>query len=386
MQIIARALIGDEKYALIPPRVLVAIADFHPPRLKAKADPDSRISKSTVVKYNKLFSEFIKEHTFETEYGGNLELDWYYSEGLTLLNYINMFDYSYNANAVAIKESFKEYLPGSDHHTEMGRILEIIIVDTNVFLSEADKYVIQANMWDTAFLNPLTESNTIYIQQFTPHKVDIKINDQTRKVFALGWILREDDWTFCNISPAKLGFKGKDDNVEVPVLYQQHLIDRLQERIDLTPGLMHYAMFQTFLDEGINYVKRDNYSLVSYRLSDQRLGYFVCRWCDNKILISTFLFLTNDGTPEGRKLQKLLSLEQADKKYLGIDSMPHFNSYNFANNKLLSQIFTEAGCGSLLKIGVLTQYSQRDIKEKDPESIRKYLSDFELYKKGKEKN
>jgi hypothetical protein len=385
IKIIAKALIGEEKFALIPPRVLLAIADLHPPRLRVKAEPYSNISKTMVVKYNSLFAEFINEHTIETDFGDDIKFDWYYSEGLTLLNYLHVLSDHHFANAVEVKEALKEYLPGSDFHQKMGKILEIIVSDANVFLSEADKYLIQANIWDTAHSNMMTQCNTIYIDQYAPKKGEIDVDGHSRKIFKLGWILEEAEWTFCNIQPAQLGFKGKGADVSIPVVFQQHLIDRLQERIDLTPGLMQYAMFQTFLDPKIRYVKRASSSLVPYKLADQKLGYFVCKWCDNHILLSTFLFLTNDGTPEGKKLQKLLLLQKADKQYFKIDSMPHFNSYNFANNDQLSQIFKEAGCGSLLKIGHLTQYSQRKIQDKDPESIVKYLSDFALYKKGKNK-
>jgi hypothetical protein len=40
---------------------------------------------------------------------------------------------------------------------------------------------------------------------------------------------------------------------------------------------------------------------------------------EGKLVIRSFLFLTNDGTPEGWKLRALTGLAKRDKKYLEIE-------------------------------------------------------------------
>lgn len=384
IKFIAKAMIGEEKFDLIPSYFFEAVTTLRVPVLKArKATPESDILKSTVVQYNKLFTAFINEHTIETDYKIEIPLGWYFNEGIVLLNYISMMPDNHFSEAAMLKEAFKEYLPGSEHHTWLGNVLEVTIFDANVFLSEPDKFVIHADMTDTAYINPETTSNAISIQRVRTEKTKVLVDDHYRTTLKVGWVLADEKWEYPSIKPAQIGFEGEGADVPVHIYIQQHAINKLQERIDITPGILYFGLGGSFMDEHISYVKKDNYSLVAYFLSEQKVGYLLCKWCDNKILITTFLFLTNDGTPEGKKLRELLLLEKADKAYLGIDTMPHFNSYHFEKDEWLSNLFIEAGCGSLLKIGHLEEFSKKSIADKDPESIHKYISDFALFKKGK---
>jgi hypothetical protein len=372
---IGKALIGAEQFALIPSSVLELFSKLHVPRLKARAVPGAQIPSYKVKQYERLFAEFIKEHTIETEYNVEIPLDWYLTEGAILLHVISLLEGDEFPKAALIREAFEPYLPGSEDYKWIGDILENNVVDVTVFLSELDKYVLQADLTDTLLENPETMSNVILIQRYRPETIKIVLDGHNREAFRVGWIFETTDWEYINIKPAQLGFEGEGASTLMPVYIQQHAINNLQHRIDITPGIMHFAVANSFHDEKFLPVKKDNHSLVPYYLSGQKVGYLLCKWLDNKILISTFLFLTNDGTPEGKNLKKLLLLEKADKEYLRIDTLPHFNSYHFDRDERLSKLFTEAGCGSLLKVGHLKEFSKKVIEDKDPESFRKYLPD-----------
>lgn len=382
IQFIAKALIGDELFGLIPSYFLEAVTVLRVPALKVKAKPGSDILKSTLVQYNKLFTAFINEHTIETDFKVEIPLPWYLSEGIVLLNYISVMSDNQFRDASLVKEAFQKYLPGSEHHTWLGDILETTIFDANVFLSELDKYILHADMTDTAYIDPETDSNTIFIQRIRAEKTKVLIDDHQRTAMKIGWVLSDEQWKHSDIKPAQIGFEGVGSDVSLPVYIQQHAINKLQERIDITPGILHICLGGSFVEEVISYIKKDNHSLVPYYLSDQKVGYLLCKWCGNKILISTFLFLTNDGTPEGKKLKELLMLEKADKAYLGIDTMSHFNSYHLDKDEGLSELFTAAGCGALLKMGHLEEFTKKSVADKDPESIWKYISDFGIQQKA----
>ena len=45
---------------------------------------------------------------------------------------------------------------------------------------------------------------------------------------------------------------------------------------------------------------------------------------EGKIVIRTFLFVTNNGTPEGKKLAQITGLQKLDKKYLALDKLSTF--------------------------------------------------------------
>lgn len=94
---------------------------------------------------------------------------------------------------------------------------------------------------------------------------------------------------------------------------------------------------------------------------------------DEKIIIRTFLFLTNDGTPDGKKLSELTRLQLLDKQYLGIDTLAGFMKFWIAKDEALSALFTEAGCESLLDLHVLERFQVSELTAKDPLYLLKYL-------------
>lgn len=90
--------------------------------------------------------------------------------------------------------------------------------------------------------------------------------------------------------------------------------------------------------------------LFPLTFSKAKLGYLKADVIGDKLVIRTFLFITNNGTPEGKKLQELFGLQKADKKYLGIDKLSTFILSDIKENEQLKKLFCEAGCGALFKL------------------------------------
>jgi hypothetical protein len=106
-----------------------------------------------------------------------------------------------------------------------------------------------------------------------------------------------------------------------------------------------------------------------------KVGYLLTTLHDNKLVIRSFLFLTNDGTPEGRKLHQLTRLEKYDKKYLGIDKLSTFTAYRIDEDEELSAIFREAGCGPLLDSSYLQSIAAEYTPPRDKSSLHRYLKE-----------
>ncbi|WP_158991691.1 hypothetical protein [Mucilaginibacter sp. L196] len=49
--------------------------------------------------------------------------------------------------------------------------------------------------------------------------------------------------------------------------------------------------------------------LLPLQIMGKKLGYIIVDVLEDKLIIRTFLFLTNDGTPEGRKLAQITKLK-----------------------------------------------------------------------------
>ena len=106
---------------------------------------------------------------------------------------------------------------------------------------------------------------------------------------------------------------------------------------------------------------------------EHKIGYFVANIVDGCVFIRTFLFITNTGTPEGKRLEKLTGLKKLDKKYLAIDRMSTFMNSDLAENPEIQKLLANSNCQSVIDL----YYVQKDIftadKSASAEKILKYL-------------
>jgi hypothetical protein len=138
---------------------------------------------------------------------------------------------------------------------------------------------------------------------------------------------------------------GRDAEM-VDVYIQSHALQRLHERLCFEPvGLTDWA-WQS-LNEPVLH-PQDGGWLVEFRLFQKlRLGYFRAEFIDGRILITTFLFLTNEGTPEGRRLREKTRFTTDQIAWLKIDQLSYFLLSDVQDDLRLRALFDECGCGHL---------------------------------------
>jgi len=370
---------GPGYFDKLPPIIVEHMFVNRYPALKAKAVPDSTIPKTKVVQFNKLMNKFISDRSIILDNGGEILLSWYLSEGLILINYVEQIIEANVPCAAEFKEAFKPYFPGTEVHRLVEDMLVELVYDTTIFLSNLNSTILSADIGMTAWFDRESQSNDVYIQEGRPEKAKVTIDGESRSIIPLSWLDGEMNWIDTRVKPSLLGFKTGSLDIPLQVYIQSHALNKLQERIDITPGIMHYMAFLVLHQPVIEHVKYERATLVSYYLSDQKIGYLLISLEETKLIIRTFLFLTNDGTPEGKKLNQLLSLDKQDKKHLMIDTLPAINAYHLDKNEHLSKLFIKAGCGSMLNLAHLKEFSITETKDKDPESILKYLSDTDYF-------
>jgi hypothetical protein len=71
---------------------------------------------------------------------------------------------------------------------------------------------------------------------------------------------------------------------------------------------------------------------------------------DGMFVILTFLFITHNGTPEGRKLAELTGLQRDDISFLAIDDLKMIVNSDICYDDHIAQIFIDAGCESILDL------------------------------------
>jgi hypothetical protein len=141
------------------------------------------------------------------------------------------------------------------------------------------------------------------------------------------------------LTPGKLGINSVMQDYPLKVFIQQHALKRMQERLGTKFIFFSYLYIVPAILGKPILIENNTSCLFPLCHQKIRLGYLKADIVGDKLLIRTFLFLTNNGTPEGKKLHKLLGLQKADKKYIGIDKLRTFILSDIKNDEKLKSLF-----------------------------------------------
>jgi hypothetical protein len=170
------------------------------------------------------------------------------------------------------------------------------------------------------------------------------------------------------IPPSHIGVRGPGMDRVRSVYISEHALNRLDERIGcVSSGYMQMFLCYSVLKGTVRKMS-DERMLLGFEVFDLKIGYLVLSIQTNSILIHTFLFLTANGTPEGKKLRDQLGLQKADHQYLGIDKLSTFIHSDILQHEDVCEWFRNAGCESLLK--VCERLKNDDLWQQDGEQIR----------------
>jgi hypothetical protein len=182
-----------------------------------------------------------------------------------------------------------------------------------------------------------------------PKTISVIINNVLRPVIRLGCsnIISGIEWI--SIKASLLNIQGSFAELPLDVYMQSHAIRRFNERIDNSFNIIVFNSIKySFINPNVVFHK--NKILIEFKINDIKAGYFLAVVVESKVIIRTFLFVTNSGTPEGEKLAQNTGLNKIDKKYLAIDRISTFLEHDISKNKTLSNIFIESGCQCVLDL------------------------------------
>jgi len=191
----------------------------------------------------------------------------------------------------------------------------------------------------------------IDIYSETPERRNITIDGNNRPVIRFGWwqlFANNINWT--TINSAQLNINTLNPEKPIDIYIQSHALQRLAERLDgLEAWLIHLSAYYS-LTNPVVIPSGFGYPLIEYRIGKIRAGYFTYTIMDGILIIRTFLFIINNGTPEGKKLQEITGLGRLDKKYLAIDRISSFISSDIGENEKIKNILVQCDCESLLHL------------------------------------
>jgi hypothetical protein len=182
-----------------------------------------------------------------------------------------------------------------------------------------------------------------------PREIRVEIDGKSRRAFqgAVPWQLEGIRWLECDGGPL-----GLDSGRMYPVFLQSHALHRLRERLAssrMTEVALQLGLMCSVAEPTLGEKQGDSY-LIAYHLRGIRVGYLVAQVIEDRLIVTTFLFLTMEGTPEGRLLKRKLRLTLPDIKYGGLDRLETFLAPDVLADKDLVKVLEESGCGSLLAL------------------------------------
>lgn len=166
---------------------------------------------------------------------------------------------------------------------------------------------------------------------------------------------------------------------DLSLYFQRHAIDRLMERIDCVSELQVFtSLITSFLNPETIKIS-DSKFLISYYVDRIKLGYFVLIVSEGIAVVKTFLFLTNDGTPEGNRLKSILKMSKYEKRYFSLDKLSSFYHSDITKDYQIKRILKKSRCPQLIeiksKINTFQKQSNNFIPSSLPtiNSLRNYI-------------
>jgi len=196
-------------------------------------------------------------------------------------------------------------------------------------------------------VKPVKSLFKITLHKSPPNRIFILRNGERRPAFRCGASFGPLGVKWVEI-PASLF--GINESGNYPIYVQSHAIRNLHKRVPLIDGgLVHDSMWQSLYSPKVIQNHKGEY-LIEYRYFDYKLGYFVAEIVEQSILVTTFLFLTMQGTPEASALYERLRLKRPDITQHELDSLQTYLLTDIQKDEELIKIFETCGCGHLLRM------------------------------------
>jgi hypothetical protein len=195
----------------------------------------------------------------------------------------------------------------------------------------------------------MNQRNIIEVNEYIPKKHKVMIDNHPRPVYPLCLAFANVGPVEISIPAEKLKLPGSFDKKHIPVYVQNHLIHRLEEKLDCIPLFISEFSFYFSL-KNPKFIYFRGKLLAEYIIdSTIKLGYVLLEFLDGILLAKTFLLLSNNGTPEGDKLSEISGMKKFDHKYWAIDKLSTFHNSDLKDHPQTKEIFEMAGCGNLFK-------------------------------------
>ena len=348
LQEMAEAAGAGDVLAFLPEKdkKLMAIARFHPVRVEPAEG--TRLPGKLVKLIQGMINQFLTTNHFSFP-GSDKQflLTDYFTVALTMYQWIFTMEEEKHPQHPLFARAFKPLIDLCEGSESPSELLNLYLDVAGNCLSQPGKAVYFLNNATVFKSYPRVYLvSVVTVKIFAPEVASVAFPEGKRPAY-LAVFMRKGLYRV-SISAGLLSPGSAGADMQLSVYLQKHALERLQERIDCFPFNIVYLQMCESFDKPEVLPAGHMRALVSFYFFGMKLGYFVVEARDGLAVVRTFLFLTNDSTPEGQKLQQKIGLQRHDKQYTGLDKLSTFLLTDLPKDEDLCRLLREAGCHSLL--------------------------------------
>lgn len=374
---ILNTVCGENLFQNIPASSFDYIYKIRSHSLRPVAASGHKFPVYLIDRFKRVLSRILKDTPIVIDDNG-FEISLY--DFITVAFSIIKFSYMTNDHdfegAEKIRTKFSQLLRSETIDNSVRQKLANILYSLSAIQNDIGKCLYWFNYESSGIADPSGPVHHIaYLHKYEPKSISIQINGNARPVMPLEWSQTQIGLVPMTVKPSLFNIDSPFAEIPIKIYIQNHALQRLAERIDnLDLGLVHLFVYFSFRDIKVFYDINNNL-LIEYRIENSRAGYFRADLIDGMLIVRTFLFITNNSTPEGQLLEKNTGLQKLDKKHLAIDKLSTFMTSGIRDNDVLRKIFNESGCHSLFDIyEKVDEYSTKHSNQFTAELMINYLS------------
>lgn len=246
-----------------------------------------------------------------------------------------------------IKKAF-EPVARKDRYREPYTKLSVLGISLARLLSRPTSKIYSIR-YGVHFIESGTSADCLFVKATSAPCLYLTIDKIRRQCYHLGWPGMHSDFAWGSIDGATLGIDGAFAKLKFDLYIQPHALHRLRERTTPIDADCRFTSLYNSLDNQQYHAARPGTCLLEYRIKDTLIGYFLIEAISGVALIKTFLFVTNSGTPEGTRFDRILGARKEDKEFTGIDKLGTLLTTDILQNPTLRAVLTKAGLESLIR-------------------------------------
>ncbi|MCW8310193.1 MULTISPECIES: hypothetical protein [Sphingobacterium] len=372
MKLLFEKMVGPGYFEMLSPKLLAQFYKNRYPAPKIIVDEGVFPDTQSRENYRASITGFMKKCMLTLPTGEEISFPTFFTDLALIVHFVELVSIHCIEEHVKMRAAFAPYFISGDWLLPTKHQAFCTLSFTNEQFYDPVKGTLQFDVSDLALTKP-GGRNQIRLRRLKNKLDKQEIDGITRPIVAIGDAsVFVGDWTqWIQFDPARFSITHISDAEAKPLYIQHHALNRFEERTYSPKGYVQVYLAKTFIYNTPEVIVYRGQVLIACYCARHKIGYFLVSYHGDKWVIRTFLFLTNEGTPEGTKLKELVGLEKEDAKYLMIDRVTAFLDYDIEHDQRLRELFETAGCGSLF--GYIKLFVRPEDSVKNSASIANYL-------------